>query len=166
MANVVPGRFTAATDEPFVVFIIGMRVNRWWQPWKWLPTFLAMPPMLRTLYQHQSEKGFLGGELFFTGRTSLMTQYWRSFEDLERFARSKDDPHLGAWRRFNKAIGGDGSVGVYHETYRARPGDYESVYVNMPDFGLMRAFGRTPATGRRFSARERMERETTVSPAQ
>jgi hypothetical protein len=28
MAKVMPGRFTAQTDEPFVVFIIGMRVNR------------------------------------------------------------------------------------------------------------------------------------------
>jgi len=27
MAKVIPGRFTAQTDEAFVVFIIGMRVN-------------------------------------------------------------------------------------------------------------------------------------------
>ena len=28
MAKVIPGRYTAQTDEPFVVFMIGMRVNR------------------------------------------------------------------------------------------------------------------------------------------
>ena len=28
MAKVLPGRFTARTDEPFVVFMIGMRVNK------------------------------------------------------------------------------------------------------------------------------------------
>jgi hypothetical protein len=28
MARVIPGRFTAQIDEPFVVFLIGIRVNR------------------------------------------------------------------------------------------------------------------------------------------
>jgi hypothetical protein len=28
MANVVPGRDTAQIDEPFVAFLIGMRVNK------------------------------------------------------------------------------------------------------------------------------------------
>jgi hypothetical protein len=28
MAKVIPGRYTAQTDEPFVVFMIGMRINR------------------------------------------------------------------------------------------------------------------------------------------
>ena len=28
MASIFPGRYTAKNDEPFVVFLIGMRVNR------------------------------------------------------------------------------------------------------------------------------------------
>jgi hypothetical protein len=48
MARVIPGRFTAQTDEPFVVFLIGMRVNRPLAFRKWAPT--AMGPMLRELY--------------------------------------------------------------------------------------------------------------------
>ena len=28
MADVIPGRFTAQADESFVVFLIGMRINR------------------------------------------------------------------------------------------------------------------------------------------
>jgi hypothetical protein len=28
MTPVIPGRFTAQMDKPFVVFLIGMRVNR------------------------------------------------------------------------------------------------------------------------------------------
>jgi hypothetical protein len=63
MVQVVPGRFTARTDEPFVVFIIGMRINRPLAIRKWLPTMRAMPPMLKELYQHP-EKGFLGAEFF------------------------------------------------------------------------------------------------------
>src|SRR5258708_36680612 len=65
-----------------------------------------------------------------------MVSYWRSFEDLERFARSKDDPHLAAWQRFTREIGTDGSVGIYHETYAVTPGSYEAFYANMPLFGL------------------------------
>ncbi len=29
MVQVVPGRFTAKMDEPFVVFLIGMRIDRY-----------------------------------------------------------------------------------------------------------------------------------------
>ncbi len=49
MAQIFPGRYTAVTDEPFVVFIIGMRINKWWALHKWLPVALAMGPMLKTL---------------------------------------------------------------------------------------------------------------------
>lgn len=155
MAKVFPGRYTAATDEPFVVFIIGMRINQWWALHKWIPVALAMGPMLKTLYQHP-EQGFLSAQTFTNGRAIMLIQYWRSFEDLERFARSKDEPHLAAWRRFNKAIGGDGSVGIFHETYQVQPGAYESIYANMPVFGLAGAFSHTPVTGRSHTARGRL----------
>jgi len=45
----------------FVVFIIGMRVNKFLALRKWIATAMAMGPMLRTLYQHP-EKGFLGAK--------------------------------------------------------------------------------------------------------
>lgn len=155
MASVIPGRFTAQRDEPFVVFLIGMRVNRLLAVSKWLPTFMAMGPMLRTLYQHP-EKGFLGGQTFFHWRGVALLQYWRSFEDLEHFARNREDPHLAAWQRFNKAIGGDGSVGIWHETYLVDSGRYEAVYGNMPVFGLAAATAHAPAVGRRETARRRL----------
>ncbi|HKD77626.1 MAG TPA: DUF4188 domain-containing protein, partial [Ktedonobacterales bacterium] len=123
MAKVFPGRYTAQIEGPFVVFLIGMRVNRLWAIHKWLPTAMAMGPMLKTLYQHP-EKGFLGAQTYLNWRGVTTVQFWRSFEDLERFARSKDDPHLGAWRRFNRAVGADGSVGIWHETYLVQPGQY------------------------------------------
>jgi|SRR5579884_2143802 len=156
MAKVIPGRFTAQTDQPFVVFLIGMRVNKPLAIRKWLPTALAMGPMLRELYAHP-EKGFLGAHTFLTGRTVLMVQYWRSFEDLERFARDDNDPHMPAWRRFNRAVGyKDGSVGIFHESYLVQPGQYEAVYGNMPVFGLAAATSHVPARGRRETARGRL----------
>ena len=87
MANIIAGRYTAQTDEPFVVFLIGMRINRLFAFRKWIPTALAMGPMLRTLYQHP-EKGFLGGRTLLSWRSITQVQYWRSFDHLERFARA------------------------------------------------------------------------------
>ena len=116
MAHGMQGRFTAKMDEPFVVFLIGMRINCPLSIGKWLPTARAMGPMLRELYRHP-EKGFLGGEFFFYGRGPVVLQYWRSFEDLERFARDPEDPHMPAWQRFNREARKGGAVGIWHETY-------------------------------------------------
>ena len=159
MATVIPGRFTAQIDEPFVVFIIGFRVNRFFAFNKWLPVFNAMPRMLRELYTHP-EKGFLGGEtmLYWPGVATI--QYWRSFEDLEKFARDPNDPHLPAWKRFNQMIGTDGSVGIFHETYLVDAHRYESVYGNMPKFGLAAATQHVPAVGRRETASRRLGGES------
>ena len=155
MAKVVPGRFTAQTDEPFVVFMIGMRINKFLAFRKWIPTAMAMRPMLTTLFQHP-EKGFLGAQFFFNLRGPVTIQYWRSFDDLERFARDKSEPHLSAWKRFNKSIGSDGSVGIWHETYLVDAGKYEAVYGNMPIAGLAAATKHVPAIGHRETARRRL----------
>lgn len=155
MAKVMPGRFTAHTDESFVVFLIGIRINKPLAFSKWIPTAQAMGPMLQTLYKHP-EKGFLGGQTFLYWPGIMTVQYWRSFEDLERFARSKEEPHLGAWRRFNQAIGSDGSVGIWHETYIVEAGRYEALYGNMPVFGFAAATSHIAATGKRETARRRM----------
>jgi hypothetical protein len=135
MNKILPGRFTAEVDQPFVVFLIGMRVNQLFAFSKWITTARAMPKMLRSLYQH-SELGFLGGESFFYWPGVVMIQYWRSFEDLEKFAKNLQEAHLEAWQQFNRAIGSDGSVGIWHETYLVDPGKYEAIYGNMPVFGL------------------------------
>ena len=157
MSAVVPGRFTANTDEPFVVFLIGMRVNRFRSFRKWWAVANAMPPMIQTLMEHP-EKGCLGAESFFRvwPLTTILVSYWRSFEDLERFARSKDDPHLAAWRNFNRLVGNDGTVGIWHETYLVPAHQYEAVYGNMPVFGLAKATDHVPAVGRRETARRRL----------
>lgn len=158
MVQVVPGRFTARRDEPFAVFVIGLRVNRLLDLRRWLPTAMAMGPMLKELYR-RPEKGLLGAETFLSWRGITMIQYWRSFEDLERFARDPDDPHLPAWQRFNREAKKSGSVGIFHETYLVEPGSYEAVYANMPPFGLAKATEMVPAVGVKESARRRLLRE-------
>src|SRR5687768_10162745 len=163
--GVFAGRFTAQMDEPFIVFLIGMRVNKLWQLKKWVPTAMAMPPMLQELFTHGEEKGFLGGEMFyrFGPLTTMMVTYWRSFEDLERFARSKDDPHLPAWKEFYKRVGNDGSVGIYHETYVIPAGHHETIYGNMPLFGLAAATQHVPVTGHLHAARKRLHAAEAVN---
>ncbi len=159
MAQIVKQRVTADVEGDFVVFMIGMRVNRPWKPHKWLPVFLAMPRMLRELASHP-EMGLLGYRQYLANPLAPMVfQYWRSFEDLEAFSRGKDKTHFPAWTKFNKSVGSNGDVGIWHETYLVKAGQYEAVYNNMPPFGLAVATSTIPASGRRASASGRLGRE-------
>ena len=155
MADIRAGRWTARRDEPFVVFLIGMRFNKPWKVHKWAPVFLAMPRMLAELAR-KPELGYLGGDAWF-GRTTLLVQYWRSFEHLEAYAKARDAAHLPAWTAFNRAVGASGDVGVFHETYRVAPGGYEGVYVNTPPMLLGAVGDLVPAQGGYASARGRMD---------
>jgi len=134
------------TEQPVVVFLIGMRVNRWWKVSQWLRTARAMPRMLRELGQHP-ELGMLGGEAWF-GRTTILVSYWKSVDHLFGYAKLRNAEHMPAWRAFNKLIGTNGDVGIWHETYIVQPGAHESVYVNMPAFGLGKVAGLRSASHR------------------
>lgn len=112
-------KLTAQIDGDFVVFLIGMRINRPWMLHKWLPVVMAMGRMLPELYR-QPQLGLLHHEMWF-GRTLILVQYWRSMNQLMEYAKAKDAQHLPAWQAFNNAVGTDGSVGIWHETYMAGP---------------------------------------------
>jgi hypothetical protein len=152
MAKVIPSRMTVEVEGDFVVFLIGMRINKPWKVHQWLPVFLAMPRMLKEL-QGQPDSGFLG----YTFSLGVIVQYWRSFERLETYARNRDGEHWPAWVAFNTKIGNSrGDVGIWHETYRVRAGEYEAVYSGMPPIGLGKVGTLVPASGRRESARGRL----------
>jgi hypothetical protein len=150
-------RLAGRMQGEFVVFLIGMRVNRWWKVHQWLRVALAMPRMVAELARNP-DLGFLGAESFF-GRTTLMVSYWRSIGHLMSYAKSRTAEHLPAWRTFNRLVGTNGDVGIWHETYRVRPGDYESVYVNMMPFGLGKAGALVDAYGPRENAEGRLAAE-------
>ena len=152
-----PGRFAAAHSGPVVVFLIGMRINQFWNVGKWLPVARAMPAMLKELYADPAS-GFLGSEtLLGLPRILFTLQYWRDFDSLEAYARDRDRRHWPAWTAFNKAVGNNGSVGIFHETFAVEGGRYETIYGNMPAYGLGKIAGVVPATGSRNAARERMQ---------
>jgi hypothetical protein len=146
---------TAQIEGDFVVFIIGMRINRFWLPHKWLPAFFAMPRMLMELSRlPKEETGFLG---FTNVGFGIVLQYWRSFEHLEAYANARDRAHLPAWAAFNKRVRDDrGAVGIFHETFLVKDGQYETVYSGMPPFGLGKAGNLVPATAATASARKRL----------
>jgi len=154
MARVIPERMAAKIEGEFVVFLIGMRINKPWKLHKWLPVFFAMPRMIKEL-EADPDSGFLGHNGI-TGR--VIVQYWRSFEHLEAYARNRDQKHWPAWVAFNKRVGASrGDVGIWHETYRIQPGSYEAIYSGMPPFGLGRIGELVPASGRREAASGRMQ---------
>lgn len=158
MAEVLDGRRTAdlgARDE-LVVFLIGMRINRLWQVWRWVPVLGAMPRMIIELARDPSRGLLSRPRTFVSGRVVLVVQYWNSFEDLERYARDPQSQHLPAWRAFNRRIRDNGSVGIFHETYRLSSTNTETVYANMPAFGLAAATSVAPVRAGRHTAASRL----------
>jgi hypothetical protein len=129
------GRHVARMDGDFVVFLIGMRINKPWKLREWLFVFRAMPKMIKEL-EADRDSGFLGATQGLWATGPSLVQYWRSFEHLERYARNPDAEHLPAWREFNRRVRGSGDVGIWHETYRVRAGEYETIYGDTPRVGL------------------------------
>lgn len=165
MNPIVPGRFSAQAPDEYVVFLIGMRINRLLALTSWLPAAQAMPKMLTQLAA-QPQLGLLHFESFLGWRTLISVQYWESFEKLERFARDREQPHVPAWRDFNRRVGTSGTVGIFHETYVVSGHRAECIYVNMPRFGLGRAFPHVPVAARGESAGRRLGTREVDAPAE
>jgi len=139
MTEINQGRWTAQIEGDFVVFIIGARLEKT-HPLRSLRDLgefkNGMRAMLAHLTQHP-EKGLLGYQN--AGISTMVIQYWRSFETLEAFARDDGDPHLATWRSYRKRVATSDRTGIWHETYLVRAGEYESIYGNMPPYGLGKA---------------------------
>ena len=157
MSKVNRGRYAANVGaDGKVLFLIGMRINQLWKLWKWFPVFVAMPRMLIELQKNPS-LGLVGKpRTFLSGRTVRVWQYWESFEKLEAYSRDSTRAHLPAWRSFNRRIRDNGSVGIFHETISLSDATVETVYGNMPIFGLAAVTGAVAAATRGQSARRRM----------
>jgi hypothetical protein len=160
--TVIGERMAAHIQGDFVVFLIGMRINKPLKVSKWWPVFMAMPKMLKELDRApREETGFLGHNGLSLG---TIVQYWRSFDHLERYARSQEASHWPAWIEFNRRMKNSrGDVGIWHETYLVKEGQYEAVYSGMPAYGLGRVGELVPATGNRQDARMRLASQTTAA---
>lgn len=162
MNEVFPGRFTTgAPPAAAAVFLIGMRINTFRGLVKAGPIFTALPKMMRFLAQHP-ESGLLGSANWF-GRTTILVSYWRSAADVQRFASDTSAPHAAAWRNFTQHIGSGPDIGVWHELYTIRPGDFEAVYLNMPKFGLAGATEHIPVGDGTRTSKQRMARASRLT---
>ena len=75
---------------------------------------------------------------------------------LEAYARNLNAEHYPAWKRYNQKIKSNGDVGIWHETYKVRAGQYECIYNNMPMFGFGKVGELVQATGMREHAKDRI----------
>ncbi len=100
------------------------------------------------------EYGFLGASGWTSSETanhstSMSVYYFRDIEGLNRFAQSK--VHLDVWNWYNgvaKQVGYKHAC-VFHETFFSAPGQYETIYVNMPPvlMGATNVPAKNEATG-------------------
>lgn len=163
MTRIHRERLTADPGGDFVVFLIGMRINAVRRVHQWVPVFRAMTRMLRELSE-QRDSALLGFRARYGLRNLEVIQYWRSFDELRAYARDPQAYHLPAWASFNRTIGDAGAVGIWHETYLVDDTRTESVYRNMPLYGLAAATSTVPARGRRRTAAGRLGRSDDRDP--
>lgn len=152
--TVIPGRMTAKLDKPVVLFLIGMRINKWSTLPKWLWFMNTMPSMLKELEQ-RPDSGLLWYRNYISFPNLMVQQYWESFDKLVAYSHDKTLKHQPAWARFMRELQSEGSIGIWHETYLIEPGKFECVYGNMPPFGLAAASNIVKAEGRLAAAKDR-----------
>ena len=160
-------RTTADAKGDVVVLLIGMRINQFRAVRLWFPVLLAMFRMLRELGK-APERGLLGHVLLTASpRTYYVVQYWESKEKLYAYATAPDAFHHEAWATVNhKERTGKlrGQVGIWHETYIVPEGSYESIYGDMPAFGLAAAHGQIPLERRGRYAKDRFAHRSQQPP--
>lgn len=164
---------THAHDGGLVVFHIGMTIRKPHRPDLWWPVFVAMPRMIAELSRNKAaaargeadDLGFLGASTLVGGSGPWVVQYWRSVEDLYRYAHAADHAHLPAWRAFNRAARTHpGAVGIWHETFVVPPGGVETFYGQGARTGLAAATGTIEAGRRGRDARERLAAGAVTGP--
>ena len=152
------GRWMARQEDPFAVFMFGMRLNRLRGLLRFLWGLRVLRRVLRDLDDHP-EYGLLAGHVYRTGRTLVVVQYWESFDALDAWARDHRLPHRKAWQRYLREALADGAMGLWHETYLASPGSWEGVYLNMPPWGLAAGTEAVEMQVSKGSARDRLREQ-------
>lgn len=161
------GLTTHQHEDGLAVFLIGARVVKPWRPDVWLPAFAAMGPMLAELTR-DPDAGLLHARTTIDAdlRGVTVVQYWRSIEDVYRYANADARKHRPAWLAFyRRAHRVPGAVQVWHESYAVPAGHHESLYADAPrPFGLARATGSVPASRRGRTAHERLRNPVAPQP--
>ena len=98
-------------QDDAVIFLIGMRWRALWRlvrsPW----VALAFARMLRA----RPEAGLAETRLGVRRAGPVVVQRWRSPAELRRWARAREQAHVGPWQRFRREVGRTATWGVWHE---------------------------------------------------
>jgi Domain of unknown function (DUF4188) len=79
--------------------------------------------------------GLLNSEFYAIAMNHFgVLQYWRSFDELETWARYP--PHSEWWRTVVERMRLKRDIGIYHETFLVRAADIESISMNCRPVGL------------------------------
>ncbi len=101
--------------------------------------------------------GLLHSERFaFSFRHFGVLQYWRSFDDLERW--SHRPPHSEWWRKAVERARTRGDFGIYHEAFLVPRDKVESIYVDCSPVGMSRFGNLAEAVGSMTTSRDRLGR--------
>ena len=152
MATLELGRKTVDNGQDIVVFLIGARINKWWL----LPLSLPILAKMRAM-QQELLKDPTSGLLALQSLGSADALYFRSVEHLLNYANDRKKTHQPAVKKFFQKLFSNEAVGIWHETYFVRAGDYECIYTNMPRRGLGRTSPLIDAKGELGTAKGRLE---------
>jgi hypothetical protein len=153
-------RVSAARDEGFGVFLVGMRIDRLRAVREGLPVAAAAPRMVR----EQAPAGLLGSRYLRDGwQGPTIVQYWASFEALERYVAAPGTEHRRRWQRFDARAAESDAIGIWHETSLVE--SYETAYRHVPPHGLGAAGSElVPADAERETAAGRLGRDPDGAP--
>lgn len=158
-------RVTHAYDGDLVLFLIGVRLHQPWRLGVVGRVLAAMPRMIAELERNREQAargeaedlGYLGARTLLDGGHPTVLQYWRSTEQLYRYAAAPGLEHRPAWKAFyGYAAAAPRAVTIWHETYAVPAGGLESIYAGPSTFGLASLAGTVPVAGRGERARERL----------
>jgi len=159
---VLRGRWTAQIEGSFCVFHIGFILNGYVPNKEMQQAKLAMESMIKELEADPQKFGYLGGQSYISSNIRVgggtIIQYWRSQEQLNAYARDGMRKHFPAMIWSSKTVQLSPHLGLWHESFCVREGEYECIYTNCPQMLLGKASSVVPAVGTRRTARGRLRK--------
>lgn len=157
---VLRGRYAPEIEGDFCVFHIGLILNGHIPSKEMKDIRDAFVAMHKELEADPEKYGFLGSTTYVAANIRvdgpISLQYWRSQQQLNAYARDHMSKHFPNMLWTSKTMKSSPHIGIWHESFNVRAGEYEGIYVNCPQILLGKAGGVVPATGGRRTARGRL----------
>ena len=113
---------TAGLEGDFVVFLIGMRINKPWKLHKWLPVAARDGADDRGCSSSAKDLGLLGLHIVVRPDRAADRAVLAQLRRPPAIRHGHALPHHPAVAGSTAGSGTDGDVGIWHETYPVRPG--------------------------------------------